>query len=105
MAEVAQTLRLNQQTVRNMIDRGELPALRIGVRRVRVEQSALDDFLSEGRRLTKRSPARVRYDAALASVARAIRGTPSKEAADALRALSAAALALASDLDDRAPNE
>jgi excisionase family DNA binding protein len=31
--EVAQLLRLNPQTVRNMIDRGELPAVRVGARR------------------------------------------------------------------------
>lgn len=38
VAEVAQTLRLNQQTVRNWIDQGRLPALRIG-RRVRIKRS------------------------------------------------------------------
>ncbi len=38
VAEVAHTLRLNQQTVRNWIDQGRLPALRIG-RRVRIKRS------------------------------------------------------------------
>ena len=33
--EVADLLRLNQQTVRNMIDRGQLAAVRVGTRRVR----------------------------------------------------------------------
>ena len=38
VAEVAGILKLNQQTVRNWIDRGELPALRVG-RRVRILRS------------------------------------------------------------------
>ncbi|HET9102483.1 MAG TPA: helix-turn-helix domain-containing protein [Solirubrobacteraceae bacterium] len=41
VAEVAETLRLNQQTIRNWIDQGRLPALRVG-RRVRIRRS---DFL------------------------------------------------------------
>ena len=40
--------RLNQQTVRNMIDRGEMGAVRVGQRRVRVRQSQLDAFLAAG---------------------------------------------------------
>lgn len=47
VAEVAELLRLNQQTVRNWIDQGSLPALRVG-RRVRIKQSDLDRLLSEG---------------------------------------------------------
>jgi excisionase family DNA binding protein len=31
VAEVAQLLRLNQQTVRNWIDQGSLPAIRVGM--------------------------------------------------------------------------
>ena len=46
VAEVAETLKLNAQTVRNMIDRGELPAIRVGSRRVRVQRSDLDAFLA-----------------------------------------------------------
>ena len=41
-------LKLNQQTVRNMIDRGEMGAVRVGQRRVRVRQSQLDAFLAAG---------------------------------------------------------
>ena len=41
-------LRLNQQTVRNMIDRGEMGAVRVGGRRVRLRQSQLDAFLAAG---------------------------------------------------------
>jgi excisionase family DNA binding protein len=46
--EVAKTLKVNQQTVRNWIDRGQLPAVRVGARRVRVRRSALDEFLAAG---------------------------------------------------------
>ena len=47
VAEIAATLKLNQQTVRNWIDRGELPALRVG-RRVRVRRSDFDALIAEG---------------------------------------------------------
>jgi excisionase family DNA binding protein len=39
--EVARLLKLNQQTVRNQIDRGEMPAVRMGPRRVRIRRSEL----------------------------------------------------------------
>jgi excisionase family DNA binding protein len=48
VAEVAEMLKLNQQTVRNRIDRGQLGAVRVGQRRVRVRQSQLDAFLAAG---------------------------------------------------------
>jgi excisionase family DNA binding protein len=35
-------------TVRNWIDRGELPAVRVGSRRVRIRRSDLDRFLEAG---------------------------------------------------------
>lgn len=47
VAEVAEVLRLNQQTVRNWIDQGSLPALRVG-RRVRIKRSDLDRLLTDG---------------------------------------------------------
>jgi excisionase family DNA binding protein len=47
VAEVAELLKLNQQTVRNWIDAGSLPALRVG-RRVRIRQSDLDRLLESG---------------------------------------------------------
>jgi excisionase family DNA binding protein len=47
VAEVAQLLRLNQQTVRNWIDQGSLPAIRVGARRVRIRRTDLDAFLME----------------------------------------------------------
>lgn len=46
VAEVAATLKLNQQTVRNWIDAGTLPALRVG-RRVRIKQSDFDRILEQ----------------------------------------------------------
>lgn len=45
VAEIAEILKLNQQTVRNWIDQGSLPALRVGTRRVRVRRSDLDAYL------------------------------------------------------------
>jgi len=47
VAEVAELLKLNQQTVRNWIDQGSLPALRVG-RRVRIKRSDLDRILDAG---------------------------------------------------------
>jgi excisionase family DNA binding protein len=47
VAEVAELLKLNQQTVRNWIDQGSLPAVRVG-RRVRIRRSDLERVLAEG---------------------------------------------------------
>jgi excisionase family DNA binding protein len=47
VAEVAEMLKLNQQTVRNWIDQGSLPAVRVG-RRVRIKRSDLARVLDEG---------------------------------------------------------
>jgi excisionase family DNA binding protein len=46
VAEVAEMLKLNQQTVRNWIDQGSLPALRVG-RRVRIKRSDFERVLAE----------------------------------------------------------
>jgi excisionase family DNA binding protein len=46
VAEVAETLKLNQQTVRNWIDAGTLPALRVG-RRVRIKKSDFERLLED----------------------------------------------------------
>ena len=98
--EVATMLKLNPQTVRNMIDRAELPAVRVGSRRVRVMRSDLDAFLAERKRLTKRSAARVAFDDAAAAAAKALlRPHDSSQAAQALRDPSNAALALAGELE------
>lgn len=47
VAEVAEILKLNQQTVRNWIDQGSLPAVRVG-RRVRIKRSDFERILDEG---------------------------------------------------------
>jgi excisionase family DNA binding protein len=47
VAEVAATLKLNQQTVRNWIDQGKLPALRVG-RRVRITRADFESLISQG---------------------------------------------------------
>jgi excisionase family DNA binding protein len=49
VAEVAALLKLNQQTVRNWIDQGSLPAVRVG-RRVRIRRSDLNRILDDGYR-------------------------------------------------------
>jgi excisionase family DNA binding protein len=58
VAEVAQTLKLNQQTVRNWIDQGSLPALRVG-RRVRIKRSDFERILEESYSGGTASPSRV----------------------------------------------
>ena len=55
VAEVAETLKLNQQTVRNWIDQGSLPALRVG-RRVRIRRSDLERVLAEGETKGREQP-------------------------------------------------
>jgi excisionase family DNA binding protein len=47
VADIAAILKLNQQTVRNWIDRGELPAYHVGWR-VRVSRRDFDAFLEAG---------------------------------------------------------
>jgi excisionase family DNA binding protein len=47
VAEVAELLKLNQQTVRNWIDQGSLPALKVG-RRVRIRRSDFERMLEQG---------------------------------------------------------
>ncbi len=49
VAEVAELLKLNQQTVRNWIDQGSLPAVRVG-RRVRIKRSDFDRIVDQGYR-------------------------------------------------------
>jgi excisionase family DNA binding protein len=49
VAEVAAILKLNQQTVRNWIDQGVLPALHVG-RRVRIKRSDFDRLLEQSYR-------------------------------------------------------
>jgi len=55
--EVAGLLKLNRQTLYNYVDRGELPALRVGKRRVRIRRSALEDFIAAGESDAVKEPA------------------------------------------------
>jgi excisionase family DNA binding protein len=48
VAEIAELLKPNPQTVRNMIDRGGLAGVRVGERRVRMRRSDLDRFIEAG---------------------------------------------------------
>ena len=45
VAEIAATLRMNQQTIRNWIEAGTLPAIRIG-RRVRIRRADFNALVS-----------------------------------------------------------
>jgi excisionase family DNA binding protein len=53
--EIAQILKLNPQTVRNWIDRGELPALHVG-RRVRIRREDFDAMIEAGYSGPRRPP-------------------------------------------------
>jgi excisionase family DNA binding protein len=55
VAEVAEWFKVNQQTVRNWIDQGRLPAVRVG-RRVRIRRSDFDRILEGGSRGGAPSP-------------------------------------------------
>jgi excisionase family DNA binding protein len=54
--EIATTLKMNPQTIRNRIDGAYLPAIRIG-RRVRVKRSDFDALLEASYTGTKQPPA------------------------------------------------
>lgn len=58
VAEIAPSLKMNQQTIRNWIDGGYLPAIRIG-RRVRVKRSDFDALLEANYTGSKQPPAGV----------------------------------------------
>ncbi len=45
--EVAERLKVNQQTVRNWLDRGDMRETRVGPRRIRVRESDLEAFLEQ----------------------------------------------------------
>jgi excisionase family DNA binding protein len=94
VAEIAEQLRLNQQTVRNWIDRGELFAIRVGPRRVRVRASELERFIaaSSSAGLPDEASAREEFDAALSAVQT---NPDAGELPAALRRLAIAANALA----------
>jgi excisionase family DNA binding protein len=105
--EIAELLRLNPQTVRNMIDRRELGAVRLGQRRVRVRESELERFLAAGEMPADRGDqpdrepgavARDQFISALSEILRRARTQDPAELASALREVAAAAEALADTL-------
>jgi excisionase family DNA binding protein len=53
---IAGLLKLDPMTIRNMIDRGELAAVRIGSRRVRIRRSEPDRFIAAGETVKRREP-------------------------------------------------
>jgi excisionase family DNA binding protein len=52
VAEIAAMLKLNPQTIRNWMDAGALPHLRVGERRVRVWRSDLQALINAGATVT-----------------------------------------------------
>jgi excisionase family DNA binding protein len=68
VADVAAVLKLNQQTVRNWIDQGSLPALHVG-RRVRIRRSDFEALLERSRigapRVAEPSPAEAFWEGEL----------------------------------------
>lgn len=108
VAEVAALLRLNQQTLRNWIDAGELPALRVG-RRVRIRRSDLDELLEAGSTSSAtirtqldgvEQEARERVAVELGRARRATLGRDDAKLAAALNLLAEAASDLALALDN-----
>lgn len=73
--------------------------MRVGTRRVRILRSDLDEFITEGKRLTQRSNQRIAFDDAVGAASKALRGKDKPAAAAALRSLSEQALALAAEID------
>jgi excisionase family DNA binding protein len=118
VADVAELLKFNPQTIRNWIDQGSLPAVRVG-RGVRIKQSDLDRILGAreedvepsappGETASTRGPkpetaqavlARNRFAAALAETIRVAASPSSNHLSSTLRALATAAQNLATALD------
>lgn len=117
VAEIAETLKVNPQTVGNWIDRGELSAVRVGTRRVRVRQSEFDRFISAGGETetttdepTAEASAIVdlehdQFVGVLAEILTRAANSDPEDMAAALRELAAAAQTLADALDQPADSE
>lgn len=109
--EVAGLLKVNQQTVRNWIDRGSLRVVRVGTRRVRIRESDLRRFLAESsvegvrsldatrRDESKESAREAGVATSLADAFRAAAEAGRPELSVALRALASAANDLADELE------
>jgi excisionase family DNA binding protein len=99
VAEVAARLKLNQQTIRNWIDRGELGAIRIGARRVRIPESELGRFITESSTAGRPTQAEAREAFSRALEAVEASDNP-EELIPALRRLSRASATLARSLSE-----
>jgi excisionase family DNA binding protein len=102
VAEVAELLKLNRQTVYNYLDRVELPAVRVGARRVRIKQSDLDAFLNTSPPPTDDdasglldADARAQLDGAIEDVSNAVASDDRAVLASALRQLARVATDIA----------
>jgi excisionase family DNA binding protein len=91
--DVARVLRMNDQTIRNYIDAGTLPAVRVGGRRMRIRQSALEDFIAAGESVAAPHQSRPLVDLAnaVAESTAALSGQDRAELARAFNALADAA--------------
>jgi excisionase family DNA binding protein len=107
--QIAELLQVNQQTVRNWIDRRELPAVRVGPRRVRVRRGDLDRFVEAGAtmpELPEPEPAEVdegsiawaTFGAPMAEATAALERTDQMEVLKALERLAEATQALVDSL-------
>jgi excisionase family DNA binding protein len=94
VAEIAERLKLNPQTVRNWIDRGDMASVRLGSRRVRVLSSELDRFINESSsaQTPDEDAARAEFNQALNAVQAT---TTNGDLSTALRRLAKAANRLA----------
>lgn len=101
VAEIADLLKVNPQTVRNWIDRGELPAVRVGSRRVRVKQADLDAFLASSTRSDEDAEPELRADLAASLDRVRVEGADDAELAASLRTLAQAATRLARAIERR----
>ncbi len=93
MAEVAELLKVNPQTVYNTLERGNLPSVRFGPRRVRIRRSDLEQLIATSSEKARPSKRRVAFDVAVGNATQALnRKNPGDVAAAALRQVSEAAL-------------
>jgi excisionase family DNA binding protein len=110
VGEIADLLRLNQQTIRNYIDRGELPAVRLGTRRVRVRRADLEAFIEASSTATVDAAAtddsavRAELELALERTRAALDGTDTAVLVGSLRELSTAARRLVRLHEVRGPS-
>jgi excisionase family DNA binding protein len=96
--EVAEMLRLDQQTVRDWIDRGELPVTRAGNRRVRIARSDLVRFLDASRHGPRPAGDLEPLRQPLAAATAAVNENDRQALAAALLALAATAAELAKQM-------